>query len=91
MVVEVCLADDEGGIVAFSRIINRDIRLDAGSLDGASGRRVVAGRRELGRLLGKRRKRDDRLHAALSEGTASHQRGPLMNLKSACHNFRGRG
>lgn len=27
MVVEVCLADDEGGIVAFSRIINRDIRL----------------------------------------------------------------
>ena len=33
MVIQIRLADDEGGIVAFSRIVDRDIRLDAGSLE----------------------------------------------------------
>ena len=72
-------------------LLDDDIRLDAGRLDRAARRRVVARRGQPHRAVGAARQRDDGLHRAFAERARAHDGRALMILQGAGNDLGGRG
>ena len=81
-------ANLEGRIVAFGRVVDIEVRLNAARLNGASGGRVVACGRELhGNRLIAEGHRQNRLHRSLAEGAVAENRRALVILEGARNDF----